>query len=151
MTRDHSHFIHFCQMSHRWGRPLNTTGQFTPSSPNLNLIIIILIYLGNNHYKDYISDMHNYSNSSSIPQEKVPMTALFFLTYRAKSALSNVSVPEQLIVYFCKLWLVKETCSQNADKMNPNIDYVSTGVGANIMNLDYRFPVSLIIKTAHIS
>ena len=33
MTRDHSHFIHFCQMSHRWGRPLNPTGQFTPSSP----------------------------------------------------------------------------------------------------------------------
>ena len=33
MTRDHSYFIHFCQMSHRWGRPLNPTGQFTPSSP----------------------------------------------------------------------------------------------------------------------
>ena len=33
MTRDHSHFIHFCQMSHRWGRPLNPTGHFTPSSP----------------------------------------------------------------------------------------------------------------------
>ena len=34
MTRDHSHFIHFCQISHRWGRPLYPTGQFTPSSPN---------------------------------------------------------------------------------------------------------------------
>ena len=33
MTSYLSYFILFCQLPHRWGRPLNPTGQFTPSSP----------------------------------------------------------------------------------------------------------------------
>ena len=33
MTRYLSYFILFCQLPHRWGQPLNPTGQFTPSSP----------------------------------------------------------------------------------------------------------------------
>ena len=32
MTRDYIYFIHFCHISHRWGRPLYPGGQITPFS-----------------------------------------------------------------------------------------------------------------------
>ena len=45
MTRYLSYTILFCQISHRWGRPLYPTGQYTPFSPTFWLVIIIFLYL----------------------------------------------------------------------------------------------------------